>query len=335
MAGAKQGGAETFFSDLVSALSKTDIEQKIVVRSESAITNILRTNGLDVIEFPFRGRFDFITKQKLLNEIREWNPHIVQTWMNRATYHCPLGNHVHVGWLGGYYDPKYFRKCDYVVGVTNKIVEFMRKTGKWSIDKSYYLPTFSRHLESEPLSREAFDTPADVPLIVALGRLHQKKAFDILLKALEKTPGAWLWIVGDGPIENELKKLSLDLGLDGRVRFLGWREDREALLSAADVVVMPSRYEPFGTVMIEAWAAKKPLIVAASAGPLGLVNDGEDALLVPVDDPISLADAIRKVISDENLAKSLADRGHAVWKDLFTEDAVVRKYIDFYEQILR
>ena len=71
MAGAKQGGAETFFSDLVSALSKTDIEQKIVVRSESAITNILRTNGLDVIEFPFRGRFDFITKQKLLNEIRE------------------------------------------------------------------------------------------------------------------------------------------------------------------------------------------------------------------------------------------------------------------------
>jgi len=67
-----------------------------------------------------------------------------------------------------------------------------------------------------------------------------------------------------------------DLGLESRVRFSGWRDDRAALLAAADICVFPSRYEPFGTVTVDAWAAKRPLIAAAAQGPKAYVTDGTD-----------------------------------------------------------
>jgi glycosyltransferase involved in cell wall biosynthesis len=127
----------------------------------------------------------------------------------------------------------------------------------------------------------------------------------------------------------------MSAGVADRVRFLGWRTDREALLAACDVCVMPSRYEPFGTVMIEAWAANRPLVVAAAAGPKGLVRDGVDALLVPIDDVGALADALRRTVSDRGLASTLAQNGHRAYVERFTEQAVVRQYLQFYESIGR
>ena len=73
--------------------------------------------------------------------------------------------------------------------------------------------------------------------------------FDILLQALIQIPIAHLWLAGDGPLRQELERLAQNLGLLDRVHFLGWRKDRSALLLAADVVVMPSRYEPTSLVV--------------------------------------------------------------------------------------
>jgi len=333
MAGAASGGAEVFFADLVPALHRAGLEQRVAIRSHAARADALEGVGLNPIELPFGGLLDWTTRSTLRRAFQEWKPDIVQTWMSRASRHCPAGSFVHVGWLGGYYNPKYFQRCDHSVGVTPDIVRFLRENGGWAVARSHYLPTFAPKQQAGPVSRDLLETPPDVPLIVALGRLHPKKAFDILLQAMVQIPGAWLWLAGDGPLRGELERLCHVLGLDHRVRFLGWRDDREALILAADVVAMPSRYEPFGTVMIEAWAAHKPLVVAAAAGPSGLIRDGEDGLVVPLDDPPKLAGAIRRILEDSALAQSLSDAGHAVWKEKFTEASVVRQYLQFYEQI--
>lgn len=332
MAGAATGGAETFFADLVPALARAGLDQWAVVRPHDGLVQILRETGLNPLTLPFGGRLDWSTRPALARAIRDWKPDIVQTWMNRATRHCPRGAFVHVGWLGGYYDPKYFRACDHTVAVTPDIVRFLREEGGWPAERSHYLPTFAPHADVAPVARESLDTPPDASLVVALGRLHEKKAFDVLLQAMAAIPGAWLWLAGDGPLRATLERQSRELGLEDRVRFLGWRNDREALLSAADVVAMPSRYEPFGTVMTEAWAARKPLVVAAAAGPLGLVRDGVDGLVVPIDNPSALADALRSVLEDPDLANSLANAGHDAWRESFTEEAVVNRYLDFYRQ---
>ena len=92
--------------------------------------------------------------------------------------------------------------------------------------------------------------------MLALGRLHHNKAFDVAIRALVDLPGAVLWIAGKGPERNALQMLANQLGVSKRIRWLGWRDDVAALFASADVLVCPSRIEPLGNVIIEAWAQR-------------------------------------------------------------------------------
>ena len=124
------------------------------------------------------------------------------------------------------------------------------------------------------------------------------------------------------------------LGVADRVRFLGWRNDRGALLRAADICVLPSRWEPFGTVMLEAWAAGTPLVAAASQGPSALIEDGGNGLLVPVDDAAALAAAIRRLMAEPALKAHLIDRGRADYQQGFTREAVTERMLALYRQLI-
>jgi glycosyltransferase involved in cell wall biosynthesis len=333
MAGASVGGAETFFVDLVSALQRAGLDQRVAIRRNGARATTLRDVGLEPLELPFGGFFDFATRRSLARFIAETKPDIVQTWMSRATAACPTNSFVHVGWLGGYYDLKYFRNCDELVGVTQDIADHVVKNG-WPRERAHYLPTLSFAASMPPLRRADFDTPESVPLILALGRLHSKKGFDVLLKSLADIPGAYLWLAGDGPLEGELKKLSSELGLDSRVRFLGWRNDRAALFASCDLCVMPSRYEPFGTVMIEAWAYDCPIIAAAADGPRALIRNGENGLLVAIDDVAGLTGAIRELLDHPDLAGKLVETARKDYEAGYTEEKVAGRYLDFYQRLL-
>jgi hypothetical protein len=116
------------------------------------------------------------------------------------------------------------------------------------------------------------------------------------------------------------------------VRFLGWRNDRKALLEACDVCVLPSRYEPFGTVIIEAWAMTKPLVATAAAGARQYVTDGATGLLCPIDDAAALADCLRRVLDDAPLRRAIAAAGHAAYLENFTRDIVVDRLCASYER---
>ena len=89
---------------------------------------------------------------------------------------------------------------------------------------------------------------------------------------------------------------------------------------AADICVLPSRWEPFGTVMLEAWAAGTPLVAAASQGPAALIEDGGNGLLVPIDDAPALAAAIGRLIADPALEARLIERGRADYQTRTTRE---------------
>ena len=332
MAGAGAGGAETFFVDLVGALHRAGLEQRVVIRRNAARAAALRQAGLEPVELSFGRWLDFATRLALRREVGVFRPDVVQTWMSRASAAMPRGQFVPVGWLGGYYDLKSFRRCRHLVGVTRDIAEHMVKGG-WPKERAHYLPTLASNAPAPPVPRAAFETPEGVPLVLALGRLHVKKAFDVLLQAMAHLPGVYLWLAGDGPLRAKLQAQARQLGVASRVRFLGWREDRAALFAACDLCVMPSRFEPFGTVMIEAWAFGKPLIAAAAQGPKGLVQNGENGLLVPIDDAPALATAIHRVIDQPELARRLAEMARREYEADYTEAAVVSRYLAFYERI--
>lgn len=332
MAGAAHGGAETFFERLVPALARSGLEQKTVIRTNATRADILRKAGVEPVELPFGGLLDFTTRRSLANITREFQPDVQLAWMNRAARFCRPHGHILAGRMGGYYSLKYYKHCHHLVGNTVDIRDYIVRSG-WAPHKAWYLPNFVDAKRADPVDRTTLATPADAPLIVALGRLHDNKAFDVLLAALAEISDAFLWLAGDGPKEEFLRKEATRLGLDDRVRFLGWRDDIAALIGAADVFVCPSRHEPLGNVVIEAWAHKKPVVAASSAGPAALIDDGVSGLLVPVDNAQGLARGIKRVLESPALAGDLAAAGHAEFQAKFTETAVVAQYQEFFDQV--
>jgi glycosyltransferase involved in cell wall biosynthesis len=159
-----------------------------------------------------------------------------------------------------------------------------------------------------------------------MGRLHSDKAHDVSLKALAQTPYAYLWIAGDGPLEGELKTLAKRLGVRDRVRFLGWRLDASALYRTADICLFPSRFEPLGNTVIQAWAHDIPLVTAASQGPGAIVRDEVDALLTPVEDVDAVAKALNRLIADKDLGRRLVEGGRERIATEYAVDTVVAEW---------
>jgi glycosyltransferase involved in cell wall biosynthesis len=332
IAGAEAGGAEEFFVRLALALHRIGLEQRVIIRRHSRRAAQLAAGGLMPLELPFGGIFDFRTRGAFKREIAAFRPDVVLTWMSRATRKCPKGPFVHVGRLGGYYNLKYYKSCGHLIGNTADIVAYCTAHG-WPSDRVHHLPNFVDAAPARPILRATFDTPDGIPLLLAAGRFHRNKAFDVAIRALAKLPDAFLWLAGEGELEGALKSLADEQGVARRIRFLGWRNDMPALLAAADVLVCPSRSEPLGNVVIEGWAHGTPVVAAAAAGPKTLINEGVSGLLTPIDDADALADALRHVLTDKSLAARLTAGGRAAYEASFTEAAVVRRYLDFFAKV--
>ena len=333
MAGAPQGGAETYFLTLSLALQRAGVTQAAAIRRHGARRAALSGAGVPVTELRLGGPLDLVSPWRLKALAERFRPDICMTWMERASARMPRGRHLTIARIGGYYKPKYFTRCDHLACITPKLVERMVNQG-WPAERVHFLPNFSQVEPQPPISRAQFDTPEDAPLLLALSRLHNNKALDILLRALERLPGTYLWLAGEGPERAALEAQTTAAGLTERVRFLGWRQDRSALLAACDVVVFPSRQEPFGSVTLEAWAHGKPLVAAAADGPAGFIRSGEDGLLVAIDSVEELADAIGQVIADPPLAARLAAAGRARYEADFTEEAGVARCLRLFRRLL-
>ncbi len=143
----------------------------------------------------------------------------------------------------------------------------------------------------------------DGDVLVFAGRLGPQKAVGVLLDALERAAGVTLVIAGDGPERAALEQRVAELGLDGRVRFLGSvpRETVLRLFRAADASVLPSAWENFPHTLVEALAAGCPVIATAVGGVPEVVQDGANGLLVPPGDVAVLAGAIERFFGDAAL----------------------------------
>ena len=338
MAGAPVGGAETFFTRLAVALQRAGLDQRLVIRPDPVREAALQGAGIEIATARFGGRLDMTTRRRFRRLIAEWRPDLVLTWMNRATAFCPRAGtagtprFVHVATPRGYYGPKYYRNCDHLIVTTDDLVRFYADAG-WPEGRLTRIPNFVPDTPAEAAPRSAFATPRAAPLLLALGRLHVNKGFDVLLDAAAALPRHHLWIGGIGPEERALKRQAESLGIAGRVRFLGWQPDIAPLFAAADAFICSSRHEPFGNIVVEAWAHRTPVVAVAAEGPGSLIRDGVDGLLVPVDDADALASAIRRLETEKGLAEALASGGRAAFEAGHTEAIVVGRYLALFEEL--
>src|SRR4030088_3131783 len=126
---------------------------------------------------------------------------------------------------------------------------------------------------------------------------------------LERVPRARAIIAGGGDLEPYLRDLAQDVGVAKRVHVLGPRKDVPALMHAMDVFAMPSIWEGFGLVLLEAMAAGRPIVASRVAPIPEVVLDGQTGLLVPAGDSLALAEALARLASDPALAARLGEAG--------------------------
>ena len=333
VAGAAVGGAETFCLDTVAALADSGIEQMVIGRPHPLVVE--RLNRLSV---PFEP-YAFATTARLLGgpayirrTATRWRADLVHAWMSRAASFVPADMPCPViGWLGGYYNLKYFKTADCLIGVTRRIGEYLVEHGV-APQRAFVCHTFGTLPDCPPVERAALGVPQGAPLLLVLSRLHWKKGIDTAIRALTDLPDAHLCLAGEGPGRAEYEKLAGELGLATRVHFLGWRSDRKALLEACDICLLPSRYEPFGTVIAEAWFMKRPLVASLADGARQYVRDGENGALFPIDDPAALAQCVARIAAEPAFAAQLVENGYRDYQAEFSREVVIDRLLGIYRQ---
>ncbi len=302
MAGSENGGAENFFVRLSSALSDFNINQKIITRPNNYRVPKLRSSKLSVTEARFGGFFDFHTDRIIKKEFKSFMPDAIISWMNRGTFHSTRSlkseNFIHIARLGGYYNLKYYKNCDHLIANTKGIYNWLERSNSNDIG-IHYIPNFVE--ESGRSFEEKRKRKVDIEKVnlFSAGRLHENKCFDILIKSIVNIKYIYLSIAGDGPLKNYLINLSRKLGVSDRVSFLGWRNDLSSIFEESDIFIYPSRHEPLGNVILEAWANKVPVIAASSQGPKELITNNLNGILFPIDNVSLLSKSIIDLVSDQ------------------------------------
>jgi len=340
----KLGGAEKFYTRLVNALYETKHDISVTLPPDSELIEYLNRN-VTKHHCKMRSAFDPVSHWQINHIIKKLKPDIVQTYMGRATrltHIRPGKGPVHVARLGGFYNLKAYRHAHAWVGNTKAISDYLVKNGM-PADRVFHIGNFvDDPVQTDPVEikriKRKFGIDDGRKVLLSVGRLHENKAFDTLLKAIGILAGNpasidfVLVIVGDGPEREKLHRFCEELNLSERIVWTGW-QDPAPFYQMADLFVCSSRHEPLGNVILEAWSHKLAVITTKTQGPMEFADPGENAILVDIDNSAELAAEIDNCIRQDEILKSLGDHGKKKTVSEFSRQKIVHQYMDMYRTL--
>ncbi|MBK1833677.1 glycosyltransferase [Roseibacillus ishigakijimensis] len=327
------GGAEAFFERLALAFARQGVSQRLVIAENPARAERLRAGGGEVVTVPANGWRKFLVHRAVQAQADRFQPTHALAWMNRAAGAMPTGNFVKMARLGGCYKLKYYQRCEHLVANTPGIVEYLVGAG-WPEEAVSLISNFGERAGAEARSlREELGLAAEVPVLLSPGRFHEVKAQEVAIRALAQIPEAVLLLAGEGERRAFYEEVAAEAGVSERVRFLGWRDDMANLYATADLCVFPSRYEPLGNVVLEAWVSGTPIVAAKSDGPSWLIEEGVNGRLFEIDDSAQLAEQVNELLADPTQREALAKAGREKWLAAFSEEKIVAQYLALFEKL--
>jgi glycosyltransferase involved in cell wall biosynthesis len=182
--------------------------------------------------------------------------------------------------------------------------------------------------------RNSFNISDNDFLIGSIGRLCWQKGFEYLIHSLpdvlSKYPNVKILLVGDGPLKNTIKDLTKTLNVEKKVIFAGFRDDVKNILSALDMLAVPSLVEGFPMIVLEAMAMQKPIVASKIEGIIEQLEDGKEGILIPARDHNSIANSICRIIENNHFAEKIGKAAREKVKKLFSVETMIRKTEDIY-----
>ncbi len=356
--GLHYGGMERILHDLTKALPPRGFEvHVVVVAGFGRFADGLREVA-DLHQVPPMSKISLLYPGQLIRVLRRIAPDVVHShsgvWFRTSraarlarvpvVIHTEHGRRVPDRVTDRLIDSLASRSTDLVIAVSETLAEVLRRrvlhdpTRVRVITNGVDVDRFRPSPDASALRRD-LDIPEGTPVIGSIGRLEPVKNYRLALRAfarmgeLDGGPPPLLVLVGDGRERGMLEELATTLGIAGRVRFLGWRDEVERLYGAFDLFTLTSRSEGTSISLLEAMSMGLCPVVTDVGGNRGVLGPELASLLVTSDDDAALAGAWRRHLLDAELRRDMGRRARARVQSEFSLERMVENHIEIYRQL--
>lgn len=345
------GGGEVWMLRTLTELQKRRHRVALLCRPKTELAVRAEEQGIHVYHFKFRGDFGPLAILRAALLLRRASIEIVLTNMDKELrivglaaklfHRCvviprrgvdyPLKNKLH-------YRLSYNWLADCIIANSQATKAALLKNAPWLDEQRIHV--IYNGIDPAPFQQPAktclrsiLSLSKQAALIGFVGQLDERKGIACLLEAFARTDGlfpqAHLLLVGEGRLKTMVERFAADNGLGNRIHLLGFQKNVEEVMKAIDMLVLPSLWEGFGIVLIEAMAAGKPTITTNVSSMPEIVVDGETGRLVPVNDVSALSTAMNELLADPTNATRWGENGRRRVVKHFT----IERTIDHLEKV--
>lgn len=350
-------GAERCVYELATRLNRDAFDVRVVGLRGGAVADWLREAGVPVDVLGVRGKWDVLKLRTLTSLLKAWNVEFLHTHL----FHAALAG----GWAAARtsvphwvhtihtaeqrFRPWQFAlehwmaaRCEMRIAVSESVREHHARLAHLRPERYTVIPNgvdasaYRRDAGKRAKLRGQWGVAEGEVLAACVGRLHYEKGTDLLLEAYRVGGEALpkLVLAGEGPMRGRVEKFIAGEPAGKRLRLLGRVDDVAGVLSAADLLVMPSRWEGFGLAAAEAMAAELPVVGFAVSGLREVVVAGQTGLLVPPENPAALAEGIKTLAGDADLRRRLGRAGRDRVENQFPLEANLLAHEALYRKIV-
>ena len=356
-------GAENVIAELVTELAASEFEPIIgVIRNlknpHLELIDFARKNNIESVIFEAQRQFDLQAIASIRNFIKGNNVDIVQTHGYKSNFYAifaALFENVHLlatchPWIktsrrGKAYakiDKLLLKKFSRIVAISDQVKKEILDAGipdnKISIiDNGINLHRFEEQFDTKEI-RKQFGIPLESQVIGTVGRLDLEKGHHILLEAakivIQKNPSTFFVIVGDGYLKNDLTSRAEELKIEDHILLPGTLKEIPKILSVFDIFVLPSLTEGLPMALLEAMAAKKPVIASRVGAIPKVIIDYETGILIKPGDVNELSNGIIDLLRDKDKANLIVKNAYNKIVQEFSSNRMAKQYINIYENML-
>jgi glycosyltransferase involved in cell wall biosynthesis len=349
-------GGEIWMLSTMQELRNRGHEITLLCRPNTELARRAQALNFNLFQLPIRGDFDPVTIFQIYKWLKNHETDIILTNMDKELRLCgmaakfvkprpvvisrrgidyPLKNKIH-------YRFSYNTLADFIVANSKSTKQALLKNAPWlnpdriqviynGVNPEKYQPENTGNLRSE------FNIAPNAPLIGFVGQLDERKGLDNLFPAFKKItqaiPDAVLLIVGTGVLQQRIETFIVQNRLERNIRLAGFRNDIPNIMRTIDLLVLPSWWEGFGIVIIEAMAAGKPVITTNVSSMPEIVIHGQTGLVVPVKDDAELYQAMLELVQNLDKAGRMGAQGREVVLEKFTITGMIDQYLALFNKL--